>query len=53
MCICTFDKVYKYFFGSKDKFQKKTCEYEASVILEDKHVNNLLSKEEEDSFEIL
>ncbi len=53
MCICTFDKVCKYFFGSKDKFTKKTYQFEAPVILEDKQTNNFLPNEEEDSFEIL
>ena len=54
MCICTFDKICKYFFGSKDKFPKKTYEFEASVVLEEKQIPNFLpNEEEEESFEIL
>ena len=54
MCWFTFKKVRKYFFGSKDK---KTYDFEASVILEDKQINFLSNVEnpedDEDQFEIL
>lgn len=61
MCVCIFDKVRKYFFGSKDTFRKNTYECEASVILEEKQVNIFLPnvetcsipEDDEDQFEIL
>ena len=63
MCVCTFDRVLKYFFCFKNKFPKKTYEFEASVVLEEKQINNFLpnfenssnpqQEEDEESFEIL
>lgn len=57
MCVCTFDRVLKHFFCFKNKFPKKTYEFEPSVVLEED--NNFLCKnisppeQEEESFEIL
>jgi hypothetical protein len=61
MCVCIFDKVRKYFFGSKDTFRKNTYESEPCIILEEKEINKFLPnlekfsipQDDEDQFEIL